>query len=79
MSEKLIDQPTLQPTRKVTASTAAAVLVGALVAGIAGYLPGGETPEVQASLTVLVDALVGGAITGGLTFATGWLVRERGQ
>ena len=79
MSDRLIDQPTPQPTRKVTASTAAAALVGALVAGIAGYLPGGESAEVRESLTVLVDALVGGAIIGGLTFATGWLVRERAQ
>lgn len=77
MSDKiLVDHDSAVPTRKVGASSAAAGLVGALVGALVGILPGSGSEELRDAITVLLDAVVGGGLTGLTTLIAGYFVRD---
>ena len=74
---KLIDQPNMTPTRKVTSSTAAAALTGAVVAAIAGIVPMDDTT--RTAVEVIVDGAIGAGLTALATFVAGYMIRERSE
>ena len=74
---KLIDQPNMMPTRKVTSSTAAAALAGALVAAIAGIVPMDDMT--RTAVAVIIDGAIGAGLTALATFVAGYMTRERSQ
>lgn len=73
----LINQPTPHPTRKVTSSTAAAALAGAVVAAIAGVVPMDEAT--RSAVQVIVDGAIGAGLTALVTFVAGYFTRERAR
>ena len=77
MKNALISQPTPHPTRKVTSSTAAAALAGAVVAAIAGIVPMDDTT--RSAVEVIVDGAIGAGLTALATFVAGYMIRERSR
>ena len=75
--KNLVSQPTPHPTRKVTSSTAAAALAGAVVAAIAGIVPMDEAT--RGAVVVIVDGAIGAGLTALATFVAGYMVRDRSQ
>ena len=75
--KNLVSQPTLYPTRKVTSSTAAAALTGAVVAAIAGIMPMDDMT--RTAVEVIVDGAIGAGLTALATFVAGYMVRDRSQ
>ncbi|WP_435583467.1 hypothetical protein [Amycolatopsis thermoflava] len=59
---------------KVKTSSAAATAVGAVLALVSAYVfKGTAVPD---AVEAIVTSVVGGAVTGGITFATGWLTKH---
>ena len=75
--KNLVSQPTPHPTRKVTSSTAAAALAGAVVAAIAGIVPMDDTT--RSAVEVIVDGAIGAGLTALATFVAGYMIRERSR